>query len=290
MTETKRIALLGTGLIGLPMANRLMQSGYQLIVYNRTTSKTEPLQRSGATSAQNPGEAIESAECSILVLADAGAINETLFSNDSKIDFANKTIIQMGTILPDESIAFKNKISAAGGGYFESPVLGSIPQVKEGKLIVMVGATTDQYEQSKDLLKCFGDIHYIGEVGKAAAVKLALNQLIASLTAAFSLSLGMVQRSQIEVETFMEILRKSALYAPTFDKKLPRMLDRDFSNPNFPTKHLLKDMGLIQKESKKLGLSSQVVDGVIDLIKISLEKGFIETDYSAIYNAVNPLR
>jgi 3-hydroxyisobutyrate dehydrogenase len=66
------------------------------------------------------------------------------------------------------------------------------------------------------------------------------------------------------------------------------MLDRDFSNPNFPTKHLLKDMGLIQKESKKLGLATQVVDGVIDLIRISLEKGFVETDYSAIYNAVNP--
>ena len=205
MTETKHIALLGTGLIGLPMAKRLMQSGYQLTVYNRTLSKTEPLRQSGATVAQDPGEAVESAESIILVLADGGAINETLFSNDSKIDFANKTIIQMGTISPDESIAFRNCITAAGGRYFESPILGSIPQAKEGKLIVMVGATTDQYEHSKDLLKCFGDVHYIGKVGKAAALKLALNQLIATLTAAFSLSLGIVQQSQIEVETFMEI-------------------------------------------------------------------------------------
>lgn len=288
MTYDKRIAILGTGLIGAPMAGRLTQSEYQLTVYNRTRSKTEPLKQLGAAVAQSPREAIESAESIILVLADGGAVNETLFSNDSKIDFADKTIIQMGTISPDESIAFQNKISAAGGRYFESPVLGSIPQAKEGKLIVMVGATTDQYEHSKNLLKCFGDVHYIGEVGKAAALKLALNQLIATLTAAFSLSLGIVQQSQIEVETFMEILRKSALYAPTFDKKLPRMLDRDFSNPNFPTKHLLKDMGLIQKESQKLGLSTQVLDGVIDLIRISLEKGFVETDYSAIYNAVNP--
>jgi 3-hydroxyisobutyrate dehydrogenase len=289
MTGAKRIALLGTGLIGGPMAKRLMQSGYPLTVYNRTISKTDSLKNGGATVAQTPKAAIESAECTILVLSDAGAINDTLFSTDSKIDFANRTIIQMGTILTEESVAFKNKISAAGGQYFESPVLGSIPQATEGKLIVMVGATPGQFERWKNLLKCFGEeVRYLGEVGKAAALKLALNQLIASLTAAFSLSLGIVQRSEIDVETFMAILRKSALYAPTFDKKLQRMLKRDFSDPNFPTKHLLKDMSLIQSESKKLGLSTQVVSGIIDLIKISLEKGFAETDYSAIYNAVNP--
>ncbi|KPJ96548.1 MAG: hydroxyacid dehydrogenase, partial [Gammaproteobacteria bacterium SG8_11] len=205
MTEAKRIALLGTGLIGGPMAKRLVQSGYPLTVYNRTISKTDSLKNAGATVAQSPKGAIESAECSILVLADGAAINETLFSNDSEIDFADRTIIQMGTILPDESVAFMNKIAAGGGHYFESPVLGSIPQATEGKLIVMVGATPDQFEQWKNLLKCFGEeIHYIGEVGKAAALKLALNQLIASLTAAFSLSLGIVQRRQIEVNTFME--------------------------------------------------------------------------------------
>ena len=281
------IAFLGTGLIGKPMAEKLVKSGYEIIVYNRTVEKTKFLKELGATVVKNPKDAIESADGSILMLSDAQAIQEVLFSD--KIDFRNKTIIQMGTILPAESQNFHEKINSGGGNYFEAPVLGSIPQVQEGKLIVMVGGNQDQYNKWKEVFKSFGeDIHYVGGIGKAAALKLAMNQLIASLTAAFSLSLAMIQRNNIDVDLFMNIVRNSALYAPTFDKKLPRMLKRDFSNPNFPTKHLLKDSDLIFKESKRLGLSTHSLEGVIHLIKISLEKGFVETDYSSIYNAVNP--
>lgn len=281
------IAFLGTGLIGKPMVERLIKSGYQLVVYNRTIEKTKPLKELGATVSENPKEAVESAESSILMLSDANAIQETLFSD--KIDFQNKTIIQMGTILPEESKDFEKKINAGGGIYFEAPVLGSIPQAQNGKLIVMVGGNQAQLKKWQNLLKCLGeDIHFTGEVGKAAALKLALNQLIASLTTAFSLSLGIIKRNNIDVDLLMNILRSSALYAPTFDKKLPRMLKRDFSNPNFPTKHLLKDADLILYESKRLGLSTNALEGVIDIIKLSIKKGFIETDYSSIYNAVNP--
>jgi 3-hydroxyisobutyrate dehydrogenase len=281
------IAFLGTGLIGKPMAEKLIKSGYEMIVYNRTVEKTKSLKESGASVAKNPKDAIESADGSILMLSDAQAIREVLFSD--QIDFRNKTIIQMGTILPAESQNFHEKINSAGGDYFEAPVLGSIPQVQEGKLIAMVGGNQDQYNKWKEVFKSFGeDIHYVGSIGKAAALKLAMNQLIASLTAAFSLSLSMIQRNNIDVDLFMKIVRNSALYAPTFDKKLPRMLKRDFSNPNFPTKHLLKDADLIFKESKRLGLSTYSLEGVIHLIKISLEKGFVETDYSSIYNEVNP--
>ena len=281
------IAFLGTGLIGKPMAERLIKSGYQLVAYNRTVEKTKPLEKLGATVAENPKKAVESAECSILMLSDANAIQKTLFSE--KIDFQNKTIIQMGTILPEESRNFQEKINTGNGNYFEAPVLGSIPQAQDGKLIVMVGGNQDQYDRWKEVFQSLGeDIHFIGEVGKAAAVKLALNQLIASLVTAFSLSLGIIKRNNIDVELFMNILRSSALYAPTFDKKLPRMLKRDFSTPNFPTKHLLKDADLILNESKRFGLSTNALEGVIDIIKLSLKKGFGETDYSSIYNAVNP--
>lgn len=284
-----KVALLGTGLLGSAMARQLIRSEYDVTVYNRTIEKTEPLRQLGAKVAQTPKEAVYSAECSILMLNDAGAINQTLFPSDRPIDFENKTIIQMGTILPNESLRFKEQITAVGGDYLEAPVLGSIPQAQERKLIVMVGGSASQFEKWKGLFKSFGEeIHYVGEVGKAAALKLALNQLIASLTAAFSLSLGIVRRRGIDVEVFMNILRNSALYAPTFDKKLPRMLERDFSDPNFPTKNLLKDVTLIYREAEMLGLAPDLVEAVIDVIKIALQKGLEDMDYSSIYNAIDP--
>lgn len=284
-----KVALLGTGLLGSAMAEELIKSDYKTFVWNRTIEKTAPLKDLGAKVAQTPKEAIESTECSILMLADAGAIHQSLFSSGSDIDFSNRTVIQMGTIMPDESLEFQRKINSDGGDYFEAPVLGSIPQAQERKLIVMVGGTQEQFDKWKDLFKCFGEeIHFVGKNGKAAALKLALNQLIASLTAAFSLSLGIVRRSEIDVDLFMDIVRNSAVNSPTFEKKLPRMLKRDFSDPNFPTKNLLKDVTLIRDESKKLGLSTHHIDGVIDLIKIALERGFVDTDYSSIYNAIDP--
>ncbi|MEL6912800.1 MAG: NAD-binding protein [Cyanobacteria bacterium J06598_4] len=128
----------------------------------------------------------------------------------------------------------------------------------------------------------------MGAVGTAAAMKLALNQLIPSLISSFSLSLSLVQHLGVDEEKFMSVLRQSAIYAPTFDKKLPRMRDRDFSNPNFPTKHLLKDTNLIINQAAELGLNTGHIEGVKQVIEAALEMGLDDLDYSSIYSAINP--
>ena len=114
----------------------------------------------------------------------------------------------------------------------------------------MVGSTPVQFERWKELLQNFcPEPIYVGEVGTAAAMKLALNQLIAGLTSTFALSLGFVRLSGLKVEQFMDVVRQSALYAPTFEKKLARMCEGNYANPNFPTKHLLKDTNLFLNQA-----------------------------------------
>lgn len=125
-------------------------------------------------------------------------------------------------------------------------------------------------------------------MGKASALKLALNQLIASLTASFSLSLGLVLHAGVDPDIFMRVLRNSALYAPTFDKKLDNMKNRNFIPPNFPVKHLLKDVDLILNSSSKAGLNTAQLEGARKILVDAIEKGLKEEDYSALYNAVNP--
>jgi len=85
----------------------------------------------------------------------------------------------------------------------------------------------------------------------------------------------------------MKIVRDSALYAPTFDKKLSRMIDRDFSKPNFPTKHLAKDTQLFLTVAKQLGLETCALEGIDKLLDKTLEQGLANTDYSAIYSGVS---
>jgi 3-hydroxyisobutyrate dehydrogenase len=86
----------------------------------------------------------------------------------------------------------------------------------------------------------------------------------------------------------MEIVRNSALYAPTFDKKLDRMRDRNFANPNFPTKHLLKDMRLFSQAAEAAGLSPTLTDCVAQVAEAAIAQGLADQDYSALYAAVNP--
>ena len=289
-----KVGLIGTGLMGQPMAIRLLNAGLTVTVYNRTASKLQSLKEAGAIAASTPRSVLESSEYIILMLTDAQAINQVLF--DSKpVDqnqtdlLKNKLIIQMATIAPDQSKAISDRIIAAGGSYLEAPVLGSIPQVKTGELIVMCGGSSQNFEQCLPLLQNFSqEPILVGEVGAASAMKLALNQLIAGLTSSFALALGFVKKQNVDVEQFMQILRDSALYAPTFDKKLTRMSDRNFANPNFPTKHLLKDTNLFLEQAQSIGLATDNLTGIQAIIQQAIALGLENDDYSAIYQAINP--
>lgn len=285
MRGVVNVAFLGTGIMGYPMAERVLKAGHDVCVYNRTAKKAAGLRKSGAKIALTPAEAIREAQCIVLMLADAKAIEETLFIKS--IPLSGKTVIQMGTIAPSESIRFQKKILAKGGDYCECPVLGSIKEVVAGKLHLMFGGSRRQFVKWRKFLKAFGpEPKHIGRVGQAAALKLAMNQLIAVLASGFSLSLGLVLKSGIRVEDFMTILRKSALYAPMFDNKLPRMLKKKYTNPNFHTQHMLKDVNLFLKTAGPGHLNTAVLKEARRLLVKTIHKGYKYQDYSAVFESI----
>lgn len=279
------IGFLGTGLMGAPMALRLQAAGHQVYGWNRSPDKLEPLLKAGIQPAATPVAAITASQLIVLMLTDAAAINATLLSSEATAQLTGRTVLQMGTIAPQESKAIAQAVGAAGGDYLEAPVLGSIPEANAGTLIVMVGATPDQFAQWRPVLECFGpEPQLMGPVGAGSGVKLAMNQLIGSLTTAFAMSLGLIQQEAIDIEKFMTIVRQSALYAPTFDKKLGRMCDRNFANPNFPTKHLLKDMNLFVQSAETF--NADVASSVAQMVHQAVQQGLADQDYSAVFAAV----
>jgi 3-hydroxyisobutyrate dehydrogenase len=284
-----KIGLIGAGLMGGPMALRLLSSGHQVWAYSRTPAKLKSLALAGVTAATDAALVVRAAEALVLMLTDAAAIRAVLLSPAVQPQLAGRAVIQMGTVSPADSCLLQQEFVAAGAEYLEAPVLGSIPEAKAGKLIVMVGSDPLQYSRWLPLLRCFSpEPLHVGPVGSAAALKLALNQLIGSLTVAFAQSLGLVQRQGIAVETFMTVLRSSALYAPTFDKKLDRMVNRKFADPNFPTKHLLKDMDLFVAAAKAAGLETSLAAIVGQLVQQAADQGLADSDYSSVYTVINP--
>ncbi len=287
----RTVSVLGTGLMGAPMAHRLLDRGFAVTVWNRTEEKLAPLAERGAVAAPSPRAALAASEVSLLLLRDGPVTRTLLLEGEGLPDLAGKTVIQMGTLAPAETQELAEAVQEAGGDYLEAPVLGSTPQAREGKLIVFAGGEDAVYERCRALLAHLGpEPVRVGRLGSAAAVKLALNQIIASHITAISLALGLVRGSGVAAETFMDILRKSALYAGSFDGKLPRLLDRDFGNPNFPTEMLLKDVDLALSESRDLELGTGALEGIRTVIENAIASGFGRDDYSAVYAVIDPVR
>ena len=282
-----RLAILGTGLLGSEIALRLKAQGFDVAAWNRTAAKAAPLASAGIELPGTAAEAIRTADAALLLLADAAAIEATLFAPDTAPALAARIIVQMGTIAPAESRALAGRVGAAGGDYLEAPVLGSVPEARAGKLFVLAGGDPALYERCLPMLLALSETpQRIGDVGQAAALKLALNQLIAGLTATFCLSLGLVRKEGLDVEQFMTVVRGSALYAPTFDKKLDKYLAHDYASANFPLKHLLKDVRLMVDAMGADDIDTGTLQAIAAAAERGVAAGLADADYSALYESL----
>jgi len=283
---------MGIGLMGHAFVERYLSQGFTVRIFNRTHDNIKDLVKNGVIVCSTADELISLSSIIILMVSDAEAINNLLQldkQGDKQQDLQGKTILQMATISPRQSKEIGEVISSCGGHYLEAPVLGSIPEAKTGTLIVMAGGSKDVFEDVLPALQVLGTApRYIGETGSAAALKLAMNQLIAALTAGFSLSLGYAIKNGVDTNLFMETVRESALYAKTYDKKLQKYLHRDFGTANFSTRHLLKDIRLFIDDAKAAGLNTDALEGIERITSMTVENGMDLMDYSSIYEAICP--
>ena len=276
-----KVVLLGTGLLGSAIGHRLLTVGCSLQVWNRDPARCEPLVSAGAQLLDDPAQAIEGACTVITVLRDGPITSEVVASLGG---LKQCCVMPMGTMGISESVALETQVQDQGGVYLEAPVLGSRPEALAGRLLVMAGGDQAVFDQQCALLKHLAlEPKRMGAVGTGAASKLALNQLIASLTHGYSLALRLIQASGLDVERFMEVLRPSALYAPTVDKKLKRMLTHDYSDPNFSTSLLRKDLNLFLREAGLAGLDAGGLEGLACLLMRAEGTDLDAGDYSALH-------
>ena len=277
----KSVAVLGTGLLGEAIAQRCLSQGISVHAWNRSRERVQPLLTLGAKEIGDLSEVSSTCDAIITVLRD-GPVTANVVAELGSLH--NTTVIPMGTMGVNESQALATQVLHQNGSYLEAPVLGSKPQAHSGSLLVMAGGDAAVCEQQRDLLKQLSQQpKLVGPVGSGAATKIALNQLIASLTHSFSLSLRLIQHAGVPVETFMEILRPSALYAPTFDKKLERMLGRHYEDPNFSTALLRKDLELFLQETSEAGLQDLGLQGLAELLNKAKGTQLDHQDYCALH-------
>ncbi|MCL7750941.1 NAD(P)-dependent oxidoreductase [Guyparkeria hydrothermalis] len=274
------IGVIGLGLMGTAMARRLAQSAWAVTGYNRHPREIEDI-----PTAANLAELADRAETLWLMVSDHKACREVI-DTLGEAGVRDHVVINSSTIAPSESAEIARRVEALGGQYLEAPVLGSIPQAQSGTLQLLLGGEADLVERLDPLLRTLGTPTHFGEIRSGAGAKLAFNQLIGSLTAAFSMSLGLVQREGVDVDKFMATLRESALYAPTFDKKLDNMLGHSFEKANFPLKHLLKDIRLFTQSAGGQGIDTHLLIGLQHVLEEGIYAGHGNHDYSSLFESI----
>jgi 3-hydroxyisobutyrate dehydrogenase len=285
-----RVAFIGTGFMGLPMARRVAGAGFPLSVYNRTAAKAAPLAEDcGATVCATAAEAAAAAElCVILMLADFAACKAVITEMGDAL--RGKPVVNMTTIAPGEALACRDLCASHGADvYADCPVLGSTPQAVAGSLKVLLTCPDDAaFTLLEGVLTTMGPVTRVStETGKSASLKLALNTLIAAQTAGLATAMGLADRSGVDTEVFREIASNSVIWAPYCGFKFPMMQSRAYPAA-MPSYLMAKDATLIASEAQRLGLDTTFADGVRDAFCTARDAGHADDDLAVVYETINP--
>jgi 3-hydroxyisobutyrate dehydrogenase-like beta-hydroxyacid dehydrogenase len=286
---SKTVAIFGFGEVGTVMATRLLSQGYSVNVWNRSPEKLALLKAAGVIVHPTEVDNIKSADVIISSLPDSPSLQEVLFHNDWAHELHGRTIIHFGSLNTSRSQAIMDAFHAHQSSYIEVAALGNRDQVASGEWQLFVGAEEQEYEQAKQLLTDLSaNVTYIGPVGEAAAIKLALQQLTVSVFCAFSSSISLAKESGVDVDVFMKFLRQSPAYAPMFDNVLAPLMGRDYAQSVTPSKHVEKDLKLFLEQADELGLTTHHVESIRELIGFCVARGLQEMDFTSVHDVINP--
>jgi 3-hydroxyisobutyrate dehydrogenase-like beta-hydroxyacid dehydrogenase len=274
-----RVAFLGLGIMGRPMASNLAKAGHDVTVWNRTPAKDVE----GAKTAGSPAEAAQGAEVVWLCVSDTKAVEEILFGAQGvhQALSAGQIIVDSSTISPSSTRQFAQRVSAKGVQYVDAPVTGSKVGAEGGTLIFIVGGPEAAIEKVKPLFAATGKKFFrMGETGKGQTAKLAMNLQIAMIYEGFAEALTLAAKLGIDAETMMPLIDASMVHSGVVEYKAPFVLQRDFS-PNFPLRLMLKDIRLALAAAKEARVKLPGLETVEEIYDMAAEEGHANLDYAA---------
>ena len=235
-----KVAVLGTGRMGGAIARRLAASGLDLTVWDRTPAKANSL--NVGRVAPTPADAIRGADITISSLTNAAAVRDVYLGSHGAFAAAGGTLfIEMSTAGPESIEELSKEARARGLRLLEAPMLGSVPAVESGTLAVLVGGSPEDLEHARPVLEFLGEIHYVGDLGSAARLKLVANTMLGITTAAAAELLAAGTAAGLHREqVFWALVR----FAPLLKAREAGFM-RDQHEPTmFAVHDLVKDLGL----------------------------------------------
>jgi 3-hydroxyisobutyrate dehydrogenase-like beta-hydroxyacid dehydrogenase len=273
-----RVAFLGLGIMGRPMASNLVKAGHEVSVWSRSGKDVE-----GARRAASPADAAQGAEVVWMCVSDTKAVESVLFGPEGvERSLADgMTIVDSSTISPSATRQFAERVGARGVRYVDAPMTGSKVAAEAGSLIFMVGGDEVVIESLKPLFAAMGKVFFrMGETSKGQAAKLAMNLQIALIYEGFAEGLTLATKLGVDVQSLISVIQASMVRSGVVDYKAPFVLKRDFT-PNFPLRLMHKDIRLALEAAKEVRVKLPALETVEEVYEMATEDGHENLDYAA---------
>ena len=281
-----KIAFIGTGLMGYPMAKNLINKKLNLKVFSRTLEKAKPLEKIGAIIANSLGEAVKDADIVITMLTDDEAVEKVLSDQEFLNNLKNSsTVIDMSSIKPKIAIQYGNFLKDKNIHFLDAPVSGGTIGAEEGSLAIMVGGDQNVFNGAFDILKIMGNPTLVGPIGSGQVSKLA-NQIIVGVTiGAVAEAITLCEKAGVDANKFIKALSGGFADGKILQNHGKRMIDKDFSPKGKVSTHL-KDMNNILECAGDFKTKLPISNLIQEMFKSLVDQGNDNDDHSALYKEI----
>jgi 2-hydroxy-3-oxopropionate reductase len=281
-----RIAFFGTGLMGGPMAHRLVAAGHRVVVVaHRARATIERLVAGGAEEAPTAAAAASRADVAITMLPTASEVEAVLFgpSGFSEAMAPGALVIDMGTSYPTDTRRLAASLAERRGRLIDAPVTGRPAGARAGTLVVMAGGDPADLEEARPILRAMSErIYHFGPVGSGHTAKLIQNMIGIIDLAAIAEGFALAAAAGLDVGLVYEMLASLPASSPALRHAVPKMFARDFHHVDATIDTIHKDLRQAAALARECAVPTPTTDGAKALLQAARSLGFGALDFTAV--------
>ncbi|MCU1321087.1 MAG: 2-hydroxy-3-oxopropionate reductase [Acidobacteriaceae bacterium] len=286
-----KLGFLGLGIMGGPMARRLIEAGHEVAVWSFSAGKADAIAAYGGVACETPADVARQSECVFLCVGNTAMSREVIFGKHGLAagKAESLVIVDSSTISPSESRLMAAELERIGIDFLDAPCTGSKAGAEAGTLTFMVGGREEVFRRAREWFQPMGkQFYYCGGSGLGLQAKLSQNMILGNLLQAFNESLVLSTKAGVAPEMMLDILENSAAKSGLVSAKAPLVLARDFAT-RFSVKWLEKDMELMLESAAELNVPVPLTSLSRQLYRASIAKGHGEDDIAGSIRVLEEL-
>jgi len=285
---TDKVGLVGLGLVGTVMAERLLAKGFDVVGFDIDSARCEHLNKLGGQALDNPAEVGGQVNRVILSLPDTDVVLQVVEGSAGILEAAKppEYIIDTSTGDPDETAALAQRLTMRGTRFLDAPFSGSSQQLRNRDVVFMVGGDKTAFENCQDIFRALAEkIFYLGATGSGSRAKLASNLILGLNRLVLAEGLVFASKLGLELKAFLELLKVTPAYSVAMDVKGKKMLEGDFT-PQAKIQQHHKDVSIILKYAQKCGQELPLSKVHLDILQKAIAAGDADLDNSAVIREI----